>query len=614
MRSFRYIFIGLIALAGWMASFVSAEIKVEQQPLGPDGDSIGCSISPHGGHVAVLAAKGSRFVILLDGVEGPKIEALQQAIYGNSFQGGAYWAGQIPVLFSNDGAHNAYIAKMGDEYVVFLDGKELARGPLVSNGSASINLPLSFSPGGKHLFYMDSSGGKFHVVVDGKPGPPTGFPMPLIISDDGEHYAYTGFVNNNIGNGIPNWAVVDGRQVNYIGNELQYTGKNVIVSRMSADGAQILAFNGKPAIKAAGLNPMWISPDGAQFAVLITPKSGEPTILSVNGKEVPDARGLNVEKVFFSPDGKRYAARCTTKTGSNFMIIDGKKGEVYQSIPQSNPSSVNHNHWVFNTGVETTNLAMNSLQPPVPGFTADSSKFVYVATQGGRQFLMVEDQESNGLTELQPTLGQTGHRIAAIGIASNRKQHLIIDDKEQEIGSTASASGPVRVQCLTFSPDGTRCAYVSDTHLVVDGVALAGITTDDQFTFSPDSKHVAYMASDGNANRLYVDGKIVDNTISAGSTHRALFSADSQHVISVKMFNLQSMGTKDSNLVCIDGTPAAHYSDPGAGVAVNFEFTPDGIMTFVARTDGNLRRFRVTLPTDTNVGALPATGTAPKDK
>jgi hypothetical protein len=32
---------------------------------------------------------------------------------------------------------------------------------------------------------------------------------------------------------------------------------------------------------------------------------------------------------------------------------------------------------------------------PVPGFTADSSKFVYVATQGGRQFLVTDEDESN---------------------------------------------------------------------------------------------------------------------------------------------------------------------------------------------------------------------------
>src|SRR5665213_1797939 len=166
MRYFRATVLGVFGILGLTASLASAQAKVEQQPLGPDGDSIGCSISPHGGHVAVLAIKGSRFVVLLDGVEGPKIEALQPAIYGNPFQTGANWMGQIPVLFSNDGAHSAYIGKVGDNYIVMLDGKELARGPMVANGGAMINLPLTFSAGGKHLFYMDTDAGKYRVVVD----------------------------------------------------------------------------------------------------------------------------------------------------------------------------------------------------------------------------------------------------------------------------------------------------------------------------------------------------------------------------------------------------------------------------------------------------------------
>jgi hypothetical protein len=276
--------LGLFGMASLTANPAFAEVKVEQTPLGPDGDSIGCAVSPHGGHVAVLAAKGSRFVVLLDGVEGPKIEALLTGVYGGPAGAGTYPNGQIHVLFSNDGSHSAYIGKVGDEFIVFEDGKELCRGPFVPNGMANMTVPFEFSAGGRHLFFMNWDSGKFHVVVDGKPGPGTGISQPLFVSPDGEHYAYGGFTNNSLGKGIPNWDVVDGRQVNYIGEIENYTPRNVLFSRMSVDGATVLLFNGRPLIKAFSINPVWISPDGIQIAMMITPANGQPPLFTVDGK------------------------------------------------------------------------------------------------------------------------------------------------------------------------------------------------------------------------------------------------------------------------------------------------------------------------------------------
>jgi hypothetical protein len=614
MRRFNFLIVSFLCLFG-AAGIALADAKVEQQPMGPDGDSLGCSVSPHGGHVAVLVAKGSRFDVLLDGVEGPKIEALQYAIYGSPYQSGSSWGGQIPVLFSNGGEHSAYIGKVGDEYIVVEDGKEIARGPNKGNG-ANITVPLEFSAGGKHLFYMDiDATGRYRVVVDGKPGPSTGFPQPLIVSPDGEHYAYGGFVNSNIGNGVPNWAVVDGRQVNYIG-DMQYTGRGVLLSTLrTPDNNSVLCLNGKPDIKANSINPMWMSPDGREIAMIITPKSGDPSFLSVNGKIVPETQGVPVGYVYFSPDGRRYAALCNTKTGSKFMIIDGKKSEEYQDIPHEIGSSVEESHWTFMTGVVP--VPITSVRPSVPGFTGDSSRFVYVATQGGRQFLVVDDQESNGFQQILPVLSLAGGRVGAIAIAPNGKQHVIIDGKDQEPGPPAVAGGgPTRCYCLTFTPDGTRYAFISGATLVVDGLALPGIASGQKYVFSPDDKHIAYMSSDGGYTSVFLDGKIVDNSPSAGQTGRIFFSPDSQHLFTLKTMNLQAMGTKDSVLLTVDGKPATHYSDNGLGGAstCNFDFNSDGVLSFAARTDSNFRLFHVTPAADANISTMLAAAPAPKNK
>ena len=39
------------------------------------------------------------------------------------------WIGPVPILYSDDGAHSVYLAKQGDEFVVMLDGKDLAGVP-----------------------------------------------------------------------------------------------------------------------------------------------------------------------------------------------------------------------------------------------------------------------------------------------------------------------------------------------------------------------------------------------------------------------------------------------------------------------------------------------------
>jgi hypothetical protein len=56
----------------------------------------------------------------------------------------------------------------------------------------------------------------------------------------------------------------------------------------------------------------------------------------------------------------------------------------------------------------------------------------------------------------------------------------------------------------------------------------------------------------------------------------------------------------------VDGKPATHYSDNGTmldpltdgTVTLHPEFSADDVMTFIARTDGNLRRFHVKSDTD----------------
>jgi hypothetical protein len=581
--------------------------------LGTDGVASGCAIGVDGKHVAALITKGSRFAVVIDGVEGPRIDALLQSVQGGIAGVASYWTGNIPeIVFSDDGAHCAYLAKMGDQIVVMLDNKEVTRTSPSSPG-AGINTGLTFSAKAKHLFFMDASDGKYRIFVDGKPGPDSSSPQPLIISPDGAHYVYTGFVGP-LGNGIPNWSFVDGQQVNYFGGELQYTAKNVLLSTVHVDNAtNELLFDGKPGVKAFGLSPRWLSADGSQIAMVLQTTSDAPTVLTVNGKEVDGTQGLEVDNVYFSPNGKRYAALCSTKTHSRFMIIDGKKGEEYQNIFPTVNIGVLRQHWAFVSGGDPDALA--AAQPQVPGFTPDSSKFVYVASQGSQQFMDVEDQESNGYQAslaLQPVLSAAGNRIALYGIAADGKQHVIVDDRDLALPGGGTSINTNRVTDLSFSPGGTRYAYVAGGTLYVDGSAQPGYVSGGPYLFSADDQHFAYLASIANAQCLLVDGKIVNKT--PGLVRYAFFSPDSQHFFFVKMGNLQPQVTKDPQMLYADGQPVVHLTDNGVGSSAlyHFNFSPGGVLTFVGRTDGNLRRFTFTPSSD--LSSMLASASVPTGK
>lgn len=587
------------------AGTLLADDQVVQDVLGPDGESLGCSISPHGQHVAVLAAAGSHFQIHIDGAAGPKIDGLLTSPVASSlFRAPDYWGGQVPIIFSDDGAHSAYMAKVSEEYIVVLDGKELSRAPLKQN--LTYTLPLTFSSGGKHLFYGDQDEkGEYHVMVDGQPGPGVKTMPNVVFSPNGAHYAYVGEYSRT-GQGI--WSEVDGRQVNFFGDQLQYTPRNVLISKMGLGGTNLFLLNGKPEIKAARLEPMWISTNGTQIGMVITPYQGAQSFLAINGKIAHGTEGLTIEKVYFSPNGKRWAALCDLKSGSRFMMIDGKKQSEYQTIPAEISPGSNLSHWRFVRG--NVELNPNDSQPPVPGFTADSSNFVYVAKVGGRQFLVIDDNESEGFDgalSLEPVLSSVGNHVAVIGAAPDHKQHIILDGKDTTYGSL-NAPATQRLTQLTFSPHATHYAFLQGQILFLDNAPQPGFVFGGNYTFSPDDSHIASVGTVSNAPCVVVDGKVLSNK--PGMVGYVFFSSDSQHVYWVSTQNLQAMGTKDSHLLYVDGKPTTHFENPINGSSVLFEFADQDALTFVALTDGKIRRFHV--KPETTLAAALATAPTPK--
>jgi hypothetical protein len=181
--------------------------------------------------------------------------------------------------------------------------------------------------------------------------------------------------------------------------------------------------------------------------------------------------------------------------------------------------------------------------------------------------------------------------------------------------------GGQRISQLTFSPQGTHYAFLKQGTVYLDGVAQPGYMQGN-YVFSSDEKHLAYVIN-GNGNGqagVVVDGKLI--CAKPGMVNHIFFSPDSQHIYWVSTGNIAylfGIQTKDSNRLYVDGKPATHYNDnattldPVTDSITNLhpEFSADDTMTFIARTDGNIRKFTVKSDTDlaTLLAAAPAVKT-----
>jgi len=153
----------LFGTFGITSSTVTAEPKIEETIVGPAAEGGTYTVSRSGAHIAYIAPKGSRMAVVVDGVEGPVVDEMLGGGVMQAFAPGRaptvvtanvggrlVPGGPTPILFSDDGRHHAYIARQGNEYAVFHDGKEVGRGARSALALTYNNLAIS--PGGKFVY------------------------------------------------------------------------------------------------------------------------------------------------------------------------------------------------------------------------------------------------------------------------------------------------------------------------------------------------------------------------------------------------------------------------------------------------------------------------------
>ena len=534
------------------------------------------AISPRGQHVAGRTLKGSRTVMVYDGVAGPPFDEIP-GVPGEANMGGA---------FSDDGNHHAYVGRQGTQWVVMEDGKEVGRGTPFFQGSGNQTMAwVGFTPGGKHLYYIISDGDhrKFQMYFDGKPDPVIQDPMQPVFSPDGEHYAYVFQVNKETG--FPKPALmVDGKRATYAGGDPKFTADGLHLYTTAGipntSGIDVL-LDGKPIMRVGGV-VLHMAPAGSGMlaSVLSVTPAGRLWFLTIGNKRVPnsDCHGSGgINGVYFSADAKHWAARCEDSNTSNWVMTDGKKGQEYQRVASD------------------------------VAFTADGRP-VYLATANSKQFIIVGDQEYGPYVGVQSqgpggVINSAAMSAAPVVISGNHVAFIAMESGAQGANRVVVVDGKpiksVSPDGLGFSPDGSHFAYTEGQggrSVVVDGArpvpAPVAHETGDvpaQFVFSQDGKHLAFASFSGQARAVAVDDGLF--ATDALASYDITFTPDGKHLV--------WLGGRSGNRlrVYVDGEPVLESDQPATSresVETWWNMGGDGVLTYLAQDGGVLKRFRVT--------------------
>src|ERR1051326_4114959 len=251
----------------------SADPKVEELVVGPviAIQNAKYIVSRHGVHLASVAPKGSRVNVIVDGVAGPRFDDIVETTAGwiDPRPYASVDPNSVPraaaITFSKDGSRYAYVGRLGQEWVLIVDNKEMLRLPVSGTVGASTGIAgtagatemrLEFTgDNGKHLLFARSVFEGYEMWVDGQKWP--GFygsggggsdgTIDPLISPDGEHVAYMAQISRD-----KRSVIVDGKDVGYPGTNLQFTpdSKHLVALVQLPKGGQAALIDGKSVLTA----------------------------------------------------------------------------------------------------------------------------------------------------------------------------------------------------------------------------------------------------------------------------------------------------------------------------------------------------------------------------
>lgn len=564
--------------------------KVQQTLMGPVSQRL--VLSEEGDHLAIVTAKGSRVVVLLDGVEGPVFDEIPMNFTWSTYRGSGG-----SMVFSPTGGHSAYVGRRGGDFIAVVDGKEAATLSTpamlqgVNYGTAN-GWRFAFNRDGSRLAYGAMTGpGTWVMVVDG--------------------------VNS------PTYRAVDFTQA-------ALNGKRLVYVAQTADQKWQAVVDGKPGPAYDGISGLKLTPDGAHYAFLAyKPGTGrQRAVAVVDGVEGPAWFGNS--ELEQAPDG-RVAYAATTKLGD----ASGRGGEgavfvggmslsntLTYNVSYSDKDRIGHRLGSARQRIawspDGKRFAYVQQNAPNPGVTVMvngkamgpsylvaeelswSPDGVHLMYQGGSPngtFAVMDGQEFGGYTWIKEFQWSPDGKRYAFQAAGSTGLVIMVDGKEQP-NTRGVVDGSI-----VFSPDSKHIAYgghpgVSVFQPMVDGVAkphnLQNFSTRNNppilfpiLSWSPDGNHIAYVAF--NMDPMPKGGVFVDGTLWPGPSAGFQFpswSPNSKHFAT-------AVWTGRGFQMLVDGKLSPAWEDIVVLSSAACRFVDDHTIRFYGIKAGQI--YRVTL-------------------
>ena len=516
--------------------------------------------SPNGEHYAFVGALADGEHLVVDGKAGPASDSILLTIGED-------------VMFSADSLHFAYVIRpltgSGKPETIAIRGQDNRAAHVVVDGqlgAAYVGIEsLQFSPDGKRVAYAGQTpGGPQSVVVDGRKLADCRKVERLSFSADSKHVGYScidvepgnlGLMNARVViDGVPNpttYSTVSDFQ--WSNKDAHYGYIGVLNANRSpkpvvvVDGQEKL--NGSET--AAEISKLRVASDGRYACVV---RRARQTFVFVDDK--PSLGYDQVMQLAFSKDGKHVAATVRSANGA-FLLFD----QVESDLPSGSPTDGN---WFF---------------VDLPG-----AMYAYPKKVGNDWKLVVEGDGSSTATAINLS---TQKDVASSGPSSSR---------------------------LTFSRDGRHYAVPSLGAIVssekIPGEVTPGYAANDRepFVFSPDGKHLAFIATTTSKTgphqtQLFVDGALMPALL-AGPTvgfESIRFSQDSRHVAFLAA--IKGDGSRPQSgprqQIFIDGRPGPVVDEVIKTDRSFVSFMPDGRLLVIARTGTTMQRHVIDATTST---------------
>ena len=340
------------------------------------------------------------------------------------------------LFFSSDNQHLAYVATLGSEQFVVLDGVEKTHYKEILTCGCSWGQEIEFSPDGNRLAYIATKGQKPIAVIDGEEFEYDGIEFPILFSPDSKRVVY---VARNL-NGEA-YIIMDGIE----GPKYDY-------------------------IDTANDNFLF-SPDSNRFAYSAA-KGNDWFVVTDAGQSQP-MEGMAFD-VIFSPDSQHIAYDFEIN-GQKVMVLDGEELESYEwgIVPVFSPDSQRLVYRVKKDGTWYVSVD-GELGPKLGGFqysmtfSPDSQRLAYKVEFNDKDVMVVDEEI------------QEPHDVRSYPIFSPDSQHLAYSTYDGEIWHLVLDGEEIEdyegVSKITFSPDSNHILFIAqddDTwieYVVLDGV------------------------------------------------------------------------------------------------------------------------------------------------